>query len=370
MTENKNFISVDELRPYLKESNNVLDYNNLVKALIKHQEDLLNGFELLIKNLKTLDKCQIQKIKIGSIVLNVMLNPVRKNSLLSSGFKDRLEKAQCKLCNLYPNQRGLPIINGKYIILINPMMVTRGDLTIATTEHYPQVIKGRFADMVYIAKTLSDFSIFYNGLLAGASNPHFHFQAGFKNMLPGEMQIENFLNNIEKYKVEKIIAKSNIQVLYIPDFLRKNIIVTSTSEDELTEFFDFFNNDFLDISKNIKNLNGVPDFGEYIDSIKMNELEGRMNLLLKYYPITKKYLLTIFPKVTNRPSLFYDKEPKRIILGMAIREYLGQIITIRSKDFQKLIFNPLLIEKAYQDTTLPDNLFYQLVQKLSEYQFF
>ena len=137
----------------------------------------------------------------------------------------------------------------------------------------------------------------------------------------------------------------------------------------MVHFIQFYSDKLLHISKKIKVLSNIPNFGEYINSLQDKESEGRMNIMLKYYPESDEYIAAFFPKRTSRPKCYFKKGKNQIILGIAIKESLGNLITCRKQDFEILKNTPDLIEEAYRDTSITKNMLLELNEFLKDYSF-
>ena len=74
--------------------------------------------------------------------------------------------------------------------------------------------------------------------------------------------------------------------------------------------------------------------------------------MLKFDPSSGQYLLAIFPKIFNRPQAYFRRGDEQILVGMAIKESLGNLISCRRSDYQKLYQQPHLIEEIYRDTSI------------------
>jgi len=77
-----------------------------------------------------------------------------------------------------------------------------------------------------------------------------------------------------------------------------------------------------------------------------------MNIMLQFEPGNGEYLAVFFTKLFNRPGCYF-REENRILIGMAIKEALGVIITCRDEDFDQLRNHPEWIAEARRDTSLP-----------------
>ncbi|PIS30274.1 MAG: hypothetical protein COT43_02125 [Candidatus Marinimicrobia bacterium CG08_land_8_20_14_0_20_45_22] len=374
MIDRERRLSDAELAGYQTETEAIqspMNDNRRVRALIRQQSDPKAGYPRLLRNLETYRNISFSQIEINTVPVQLMCNQTRLQSLTSETFeKMASRKSQtCFLCHLDVGQRGVSILDDQFLVLTNPGITFPGDLTIATKIHQPQMIIGHFYEMIELARLLTDFSIFFNGALAGASSPHLHFQAGFKNMLIGETQIQSLLNGekVGEARLKSIIQQPEINVFFIENYLRTSYVITSVSEQLLETFFNHFIEAFTIVSRQIVGNSNVPDFGSYIDSLEMTESEPRMNLMLKFDPETGKYLLAIFPKRFNRPSCYFRNDDQKLVLGMAIKESLGNVITGNHKDFNRLIQHPELIAEAYRDTSTTDEMACDLYDRLKTF---
>jgi len=347
-----------DLLPFIDHSlRDIPDDNIRAGALLKHQLDPDIGWPRLIDNMRAFSQIENTIVNVAGIPINISLNITRTPSLTANTFeksKDRPFAPNCFLCNLDKKQRGVLTLDDRYLILANPGVTIPGDLTIASVSHEKQLIAGHFSDMIKLAEKLYGYSIFFNGALAGASSPHFHFQAGVKDSLIGEGQLDSILRGNMPGDVQliKLTDRDDPAVFLIENFLRPCFICDAKKAESLGHFFDFFQDILLQSNKKIAGIPNVPDFGQHIDSLDMIESEPRMNILLKYYPESGLYRAALFPKVYNRPSFYFNAGANQIILGMAIKEALGHLITCRKGDYDKLTQRPELVKRAYADTSL------------------
>ena len=355
-----------DLASYLTDSSEP-DDNSRVAALIRQQSDPVKGWPHLVSNLESYKRLKREVVNVSGIDVHVTLNETRAPSVTAKTFEaGQAESRPCFLCNLDKEQRGILTLDSRYIILANPGITIPGDLTIAAVNHEPQMIAGYFEDMITLAKTLTDYSIFFNGAMAGASSPHFHFQAGLKNTLIAEQQIDQLLSGSSVGAVELIpLYEGQTGRLY---FLRKYLRATYLSEtddsSELNRIFQIFYRNLQQINQQIRSIPHVPDFGSLIPSLNREETEPRMNLMLKYDPETAHYLLVIFPKIFNRPGAYFKTGAEQLIVGMAIKESLGNLISCRTADYENLLRSPELITGIYNDTSISESMIDELNEKL------
>lgn len=372
MTYEERHLTDEELKPYFEALDIPLakiNDNTRVEALIMQQTDPEHGYPRLIKNMKTFSQSLSTKLFVDTIPLRLVLNKTRRQSLTSVTF----EKADnvpppCFLCQLDQGQRGILILDNKFIVLTNPGITLPGDLTIAATEHQPQLISGRFGYMLQIAELLPSFSIYFNGPLAGASSPHFHFQAGYKDKLPGEQQIQKLLagKSVGNARLRKIIKRNGLEVFNVENFLRSAQLVVAKERRRLEDLFAFYLAKLTEVSAAIKGFPNIPDFGTFIGSLGEVETEPRLNIMVKYYSAYQAYIAAFFPKRFNRPQFYFNRGRAQIILGVAIKEALGNLITCRQSDYNRLQQRLDLVRQAYGDTTITNAMETALLQHLKE----
>lgn len=346
------------------------DDNMRVKALLRQQLDPQTGWRCLIRNMERYSRIQKSTVNVRGIDVILTLNETRAASVNAQTFEAGATKraeSQCLLCKPNEAQRGILTLDNRYLILINPGITIPGDLTIASVSHRPQVIADSFSDMIALARRLTSYSIFYNGAMAGASIPHFHFQAGLKNSLIGEEQISQLLEGLEVGCAQSVLLHQSPtgQIYWIKNFFRATYLIRSGDGEDLEYLFNTFSNFLIEVDKAIVNIPNIPDFGSYIEAMDILESEPRMNLMLKYDPLTAEYLLAIFPKISNRPAAYFRSAEDQIIVGIAIKESLGNLICCRWLDYQKLQQSPELTAQMYRDTSINDGMMAQLNRRLT-----
>ncbi|MDO9547536.1 MAG: DUF4922 domain-containing protein [Candidatus Marinimicrobia bacterium] len=366
MNFSEHHLSDSELRPFFTDKRNI-DDNSRAAALIRQQNDRVDGWPRLIRNLDTYSRIQKDVVNVQGIDIVVTLNETRAPSITAKTFESKQFNSQpCILCNLDAEQKGILTLENRFIVLANPGITIPGDLTIASVNHDPQMIAGSFEEIVSLSKTLTDYSIFYNGAMAGASSPHFHFQAGLKNTLIAEQQIDRLLNGSRVGNAELIqLCESKTgRLFFLNNYLRAAYLAVSSDYQEVSRLFRWFYMHLQQVDRLIRGNPNVPDFGARIISMNINETEPRMNLMLKYIPETAKYLLVIFPKVFNRPAAYFKTGTEQLIVGMAIKESLGNLITVREADYEHLKTDPSLFTKIYSDTSITPEMIEELNKSL------
>ncbi|HMA62425.1 MAG TPA: DUF4922 domain-containing protein [bacterium] len=355
----KHYISDQELQKFQKKP---YRFDNNLRSRLLYQEQR-NNFPQLSKNLKQLKNQKKTDFEIDNILIRLVLNITRKTSVKANTFKSGNSQNKCKLCHLLPGQKGFPVLNQQYFVIPNPGITISGDLTIPAIEHRNQEITGNFVDMLKLSKELYDYSIYFNGAMAGATCPHLHFQAGRQNILPGEKQILSiFKNNQISLNLEEINKVKNVRIYRINDFYRECFLLIGQNMRAIQYIFNGLMDKLRHINSLFESTQNIPHFGQYISALDKKEEEARINIMVNWDKDIHSYTVAIFPKRTNRPKIYYNPENK-IILGMAIKEALGNIITFRIEDYNRLKNSPSKIIRAFQETSVTK----QQGDKLTDY---
>ena len=160
-----------------------------MQGLIDRQ---LAGWPEAARRYSDLREVKTKEITIGGMPVRVQYNPARAVSTLARTDAASIAARPCFLCreNRPQQQESMPFegCDGRrYEILVNPFPIFPEHFTVPAVDHVPQRIAGRFPDMLRLADTFPDMTVFYNGPESGASAPdHFHFQMGCRGFLPVE----------------------------------------------------------------------------------------------------------------------------------------------------------------------------------------
>lgn len=239
----------------------------------------------------------------GDYQVKIQFNPARITSTTTIIDKEAIEKRPCFLCeaNRPVQQKGIGFLE-KYIILCNPYPILQNHLTIPLHSHVPQRIGHKTEEMLILAEELPNYIIFYNGPKCGASAPdHFHFQAGLK--VPILMQGDNEL--------------------------RSCLQVESEDKNEVQELFE--------------------DIYQYLQHLQPEESEPMINIIA--FTENNKYKLHIFPRKAHRPTHYFEKQEKQLLISPGALDMAGMIICAREEDFEKISKQD--IEDIYSQVSMP-----------------
>jgi len=307
-----------------------INYSLEVSQLFQNQ---MKDWSFMANNYKDLDKIRIKKLEFPNFYMNVQFNPARIKSSAAKVDKQSIENRSCFLCTENrPKEQQAIEFEDNLLIMINPYPIFKNHLTITHKEHVPQLIKGNFKSMLKLAEALPEFTIFYNGPRSGASAPdHFHFQAGSKNDMPIDSQLEDLKNHYS------LLIKDGIcKVWKINDDIRKFILIQSSEADKIENKFD-------EIYTKLLLLKSTAD-------------EPDLNILCSFDK--NEWNVMIFPRGGHRPRQFYAGGEENIVFSPASVDLGGLIIIPLEKDFGKI--NKPVIEDMMRQIALNDMLFSEL----------
>lgn len=284
---------------------------------------LLENFKVAQTNFLNLRKALYRKLQGDHFLLKLQYNPERIRSTAAQIDEKTLKERKCFLCpaHLLPGQKGVPY-GSRYTIFINPYPIFDRHFTIPDQSHIPQLIEGRFGDMLRLAKDFPCYTLFYNGPRCGASAPdHFHFQMASQGVMPVEKEIENWtvLQNNPSY-----------QIGTIENYLRKIIILKSNQRIVLENLF-------LQILSLLRK--NIP-----------SEPEPMINLLCWY--TSSHWNVIIFPRRGLRPRQFYAAGEDKILFSPGCVDFAGLLVTPRKEDYNR--YTPELLEELFGQLTLTD----------------
>lgn len=310
--------------------------NQLAGALVQHQKQT---WELAKTNYESLHQVRNRIFDFGHFQITTQFNPGRYRSSAAKTDAKSIAERPCFLCleNLPAEQKGILFME-KYLILTNPFPIFREHLTITSVKHIPQLIYPHLEDMLELSQELSEFTVFYNGPKTGASAPdHFHFQAGTRNTMPADQELESLL----QHHSETLLTLNQTKLLAVKDYLRPFIAVVSGHKKEIRKIFNL--------------VYGLvhPEQDE----------EPMMNILCSY--AGNEWRLMLFLREKQRPSHFYRNE-NPIVVGPASVECGGLLILPREEDFQAI--NAVDIAEIYGEVAIKPEDFYKLTQALKNQQ--
>jgi hypothetical protein len=182
------------------------------------------------------------------------------------------------------------------------------------------------------------YTLVYNGPACGASAPdHLHFQAGTKNFMPIEYDIQQLKNDYGN-----IIQENEfITTSFIDDGLRKLILIEST--------------DLVRIGKSFLKIFEV--YGKISKAVP----EPMLNIISIYDEIFG-WSVIIFLRSKHRPECFYKDDPERMLISPAAIDLGGIVVSPREEDFVRI--DKELLQKIIREVSLDQETFSLLSKKL------
>lgn len=275
------------------------------KELLQSQ---LKEWDLARINFEALNRVKTKEFHFDGFKIRVQFNPARIQSSAAKVDAKSIQERKCFLCpnNLPKEQRGIDFAKN-YQILVNPFPIFPEHFTIPTYEHTDQLILNRYGDMLDLAKSLCEYTIFYNGPKCGASAPdHAHFQAGIKGFLPIE-------NDIESLPKETIYTTESTAASVLKNYQRNCFLIETKDRKEAIRFFKLLYN---------------------LLEVKEGDQEPMMNIITLYE--NNIWYSYIFPRQKHRPACFFAEGEENLLISPASVDLGGVFITPLEKDFEKI----------------------------------
>jgi hypothetical protein len=318
----------------------IISSNDYVSAADYLFNSQLNSWELLKKNIDALRNVQTQSFWFNGFKLKTQFNPERLKSTSAEVDEGSIKKRECFLCvdNLPEEQKGV-LLPQNYLLLCNPYPIFPQHFTIASLNHKPQEISESFSEFLDITRLLSPkYILVYNGPACGASVPdHLHFQAGTKNFMPIENDIQQLKNDYGKIVREDEI----ITVSFIDDGLRKLILIESAEQKMIEKSFRKFIKAYENLSK--------------------AQPEPMMNIICNY---DKEFGwgVIILLRSKHRPECFYKNDSEKILISPAAIDLGGMIVIPREEDFIRV--DEKLLQQIVKEVSLDQKTFDLLAEKV------
>lgn len=319
---------------------NLINQNDYASAADHLFELQLRSWPLMRTNYDALKNVQTKSFWFDGFKFKVQFNPGRIISTSAIVDNYTINSRPCFLCvkNLPEEQKGI-ILRDKFILLCNPFPIFQKHFTIASLSHKPQRILEYFGEFLELSKLLSPrYTLIYNGPACGASAPdHLHFQAGTKQFIPIENDIQQIKNDFGKIVQEN----ESITTSFINDGLRKIIFIESGDKSLLEKSFRKI-------------------FRIY-EEISSTEPEPMMNLLCNY---DKEYgwSLIIFLRSKHRPECFFRDDQDKILISPAAVDLGGIVVSPREEDFVRL--NKDLLQQIINEVSSDQKVFSLIEEKV------
>ncbi len=322
-------IDNSEISAYLNEN----DFSDAAKTLLNLQ---LKNWNLAANGFDSLKSVQTKVFDFDEYKIKVQFNPGRMVSSSAKVDEKSIKERECFLCldKLPAEQKGI-LINGNYLILVNPFPIFPEHFTIPNIHHVPQRIKNSFSDLLEITKSLSKYyTVFYNGPKCGASAPdHLHFQAGTKIFMPINSEFQIIKN---KFGLQ-IYNENDLTITAVEDGLRRFISFESSNKSLIERHFTKFYNEYKSISS--------------------SDDEPMMNIICDYSE-NEGWRVIVFLREKHRSSHFFAEGNDRILISPASVDLAGVLITPREKDFGKI--SKKMISEIFEEITFSKENFIQI----------
>lgn len=295
--------------------------------------DQKKSWDLLRVNYALLDQVKTRQFRFPHFTIKAQFNPSRIISSSAKVDPKSIAERTCFLCNEnLPEQQEKLDIGPDFIILCNPYPIFSEHFTIPTRAHVPQEIKPNFKNLLTLSAKMDKHILFYNGPYCGASAPdHFHFQAGNRSFLP----IEQEIFRLKKKSGHPWFSNKRMNLWGINKYPGKFLLLESGNMTPLVTAFNT-------IYAGLQDITGQAE-------------EPLINILSFYEKQT--WQVMIFPRQKHRPSHYFEKGEKNMLISPASVDFGGVFILPREKDFMRIrnkdiidIFNQTSIrEKDFLD---------------------
>ena len=262
-----------------------------------------------------LREVQTKEITIGGMPVRVQYNPARAVSTLARTDAASIAARPCFLCreNRPQQQESMPFegCDGRrYEILVNPFPIFPEHFTVPAVDHVPQRIAGRFPDMLRLADTFPDMTVFYNGPESGASAPdHFHFQMGCRGFLPVERHFGLLGPKTVMRPGAAVIALTSAYIPGLP-------VITAPDAKSAEAAF-------------LRVLRSMP--------VSPRTGEPQLNILCwkERTDSDTVFRILVIPRKAHRPSCYYAPEGEAVRISPASVDLGGVFIVPVEEDFRR-----------------------------------
>ena len=283
-----------------------------MQGLIDRQ---LAGWPEAARRYRDLREVQTKEITIGGMPVRVQYNPARAVSTMARTDAASIAARPCFLCreNRPQQQEALPFegCDGRrYEILVNPFPIFPEHFTVPAVDHVPQRIAGRFPDMLRLADTFPDMTVFYNGPESGASAPdHFHFQMGCKGFLPVERHFGLLGPKTVMRPGAAVIALTSAYIPGLP-------VITAPDVKSAEAAF-------------LRVLRSMP--------VSPSTGEPQLNILCwkERTDSDTVFRILVIPRKAHRPSCYYAPEGEAVRISPASVDLGGVFIVPVEEDFRR-----------------------------------
>lgn len=294
------------------------------KRFIKEQ---FADWKLAGDNLTALKNVLVKQETVCGIPFTVQHNPAR---MVSTGAKvdpQSISDRPCFLCEKnQPEEQRTRCIGYHFNLCVNPYPILPYHITIPHTEHHEQVLPLDFCESINLifSELPSEYALFYNGALCGASAPdHLHFQGVPMENIP-------LVNFYRQPDTEKTLLLSNNKVTV--DETHKKLLINSS-------YLYYINHYACPLFSIEQYHDGKKDESLFENIMKAlpcsnTEPEAKVNILA--WQEDEKQTILIIPRSKHRPECYSAKAGKQMLVSPGTLDMAGIIVTPRKEDFEKI----------------------------------
>lgn len=328
------FIIMQQLLDIISKTN-----KSSIQILLEFVEAEKLIWPLAAANYKGLAKVKEKSFQFDGFEIRVQFNPERMRSSVAGVDKKSILARQCFLCseNRPPEQDAIAF-GDQYLILVNPFPIFNYHFTISSNTHTDQRFMPNVRDLFELSRALEGFTVFYNGPECGASAPdHLHFQAGESSFMP---ITEEF--GALKQSAGRLFSGAETNVWAFDNYLRKMISVESTSMEEALKMVEIYYNHF--------------------QKMQPEKMEPMMNALCTFSG--GKWTIHLFPRKAHRPTQFFAKGNKHILISPGSVDFGGVFILPRQEDFEKITSHDII--DILDQVCVDQDTFLELTEKIGD----
>ncbi len=282
---------------------------NILTDFLQQQ---LQTWQLANTNYMALKNVKERKFSFDGFELRVQFNPARITSTKAKVDSNSIQKRACFLCEKNRPEEQKQLSYGKnFYVLVNPFPIIHQHFTLVKRQHQNQMLLTNLEDMLGMAKIMQGYTLFYNGAKCGASAPdHMHFQAGSTGFMPIDSEYERLKNT----HTNLLFAKGNVEIRKMNNYLRQQITVESDCQADI--------------------IDAVRLVYLHFAAMQPLEQEPMLNVIANYW--NGKYTVHLFPRRLHRPTQYFEKGEKQLLISPGAVDFGGVFSTPRQEDFEKV----------------------------------
>ncbi len=316
--------------------------NEEMKADVIHKFviDQLALWPLAADNFKALEGVSVREVMVNGLTVKLQFNPARMISSAAKLTKEDIAKRRCFLCaeNRPDVQACIPFKapNGhRYHILVNPYPIFPDHLVIADATHQEQSIKGRYTDMLALAREYEGYTFFYNGPCCGASAPdHHHFQAAPRGLMPLEQSIDS---------AHQLLVTADASLCHYRNFSAGIFVIASKSVESAAQMFD-----------RLLESSDIPE----------GDAEPRINLYTWW--TGEEYISIVYFRRCHRSHHYFSDGPDHLTMSPGCADMAGVFIVPVEEEYNKI--TPELISEMLSEITIPKEEEDRIIGRLTRTQ--